>query len=77
MTPHKGSKNLVQDQSAKESNPNFDIYLDTTTCLTSSIKSRTQVYEILEEEKSILSYDGSEGEDVIQANKLKDFPTQT
>jgi hypothetical protein len=53
-------------------NPNSDLYSDTTTRLTGSIKSWAQVYEILEEEKSIISDDGSEEEDVLNINKLKE-----
>jgi hypothetical protein len=72
MVPRRGEKNPVQDQSAEEPNPNYDIYSDTTARLTGSIKSWVHVYEILEEEKSIVSDDASEGEDVLNTNKLKE-----
>ena len=55
MVPRKGEKKQVQDQFSEEMNPNSDIYSDTTNRLTSSIKSWAHVYEILEEEKSIVS----------------------
>ena len=72
MVPHRGEKKLFQDQSTEESNPNDNIYSDTTSCLIGSIKSWVYVYEILKEEKSIISDDASEGEDVVNTNNLKD-----
>jgi hypothetical protein len=72
MAPHRGEKKKVQDQSVEEPNPNSDLYSDTTACLTGSIKSWVQVYEILEEEKSTIFDDESEEEDVLNINKLKE-----
>jgi hypothetical protein len=70
MAPRKATRR--QDPSVEESNPNLDIYSDTTALLTDSIKSWAQVYEILEDEKSIPSDESSEGEDVLTINKLKE-----
>jgi hypothetical protein len=42
-----------------------------TPRLTCSIKSWAQVYEIIEEEQSIVFDDSSGGEDVLKVNKLK------
>jgi hypothetical protein len=39
MSLTEDKKILVQDQSIEEPNPNYDIYSDTTTHLTSNIKS--------------------------------------
>jgi hypothetical protein len=70
MAPRKATRR--QDPSVEESNPNLDIYSDTTALLTDSIKSWAWVYEILEDEKSIPLDESSEGEDVLTINKLKE-----
>jgi hypothetical protein len=63
---------LFQDQSVEEPNPNFDLFSNTTAHLTRSIKLWVQVCEIPEEEKSIVFYDESEEEVVLNINKLKE-----
>jgi hypothetical protein len=73
MVPLRGEKMQVQDQSTKVPNPNSDLFSDTTIDLKGSIKSRAQVYEILEEEKSTIFYDGSEEENVLNINNLKEI----
>jgi len=47
MAPRRGEKKQVQDQSVVETNPNSDMFSDTTACLIESIKSWAQVYKIL------------------------------
>jgi hypothetical protein len=71
MAPHSGAKKKVQDQPVEVPNPNFYMFLDTTVGLRGSIKSWAHVYKILEEEKSIVFYDESKEEDVINIDKLK------
>jgi hypothetical protein len=70
MAPHKATRK--QDPSVEEPNPNSNIYSDTTARLTDNIKSWKQVYEILEDEKSLPSDESSEGEDESIVNKLKE-----
>jgi hypothetical protein len=70
MAPHKATRK--QDSSVEDLNPNSNIYSDTTARLTNNIKSWTQVYEILEDEKSLPSDESSEGEDASTVNKLKE-----
>jgi hypothetical protein len=73
MALRRGENNQVQDQSTEDPNPNSDIYSDIISHLTCIIKSWVHVYEILEEEKSIVSDDSNEGEDVLNENKLNDI----
>jgi len=72
MVPRRGEKKQFQDQYVEETNPNFDLFSDTTAHLTRSIKLWAQVYEIHEEEKSIVFYDESEEEVVLNIEKLKE-----
>jgi hypothetical protein len=59
MAPRKSTRS--QDQSVEESNPNLDIYSNTTSRLIDNIKSWVWVYEILEDEKSLPSDESSKG----------------
>ena len=56
----------------EEPNPNLDIFSDTTARLTDNIKSWKQVYEILEDEKSLPFDESSEGENESTVNNLRE-----